>query len=155
MEKASYVAAEVKREGSYKQVGKADTEMRLILMEVVVKPTLLFNTETWVNIRKEEMKRINRGHYLVLRKVFEQRENTPYYGILAETGYWPYSYVIVYKKLMYLHHLLHSDERKITRRIVVNQMHGGSKKNWYCEVKYWLDKLDLEMEEREITFEKH
>jgi hypothetical protein len=100
MEKASFIAAEVKREESYSEVGKADTEVRLLLMETMVKPTLLCNTEAWVNIRKEEMRRINQGHYLVLRKVFEQRENTPYYGILAETGYWPYSYVVIYKKLM-------------------------------------------------------
>ena len=151
MEKASFVASEVRREGSYLEVGDADTEIRLLLMETMVKPTLLANTEAWVNVRKEEMDSINKGHYLVLRKVFEQRDNTPYYGILAETGYWPYSYVVVYKKLMALHHLLHSDEKRIAKRIVVNQINGeGSKINWYSEVNYWLVKLDLKTEEERI-----
>ena len=44
MEKASFIAAEVKRKGSYTMVGKADTDVRLLLLEQVVKPTLLFNT---------------------------------------------------------------------------------------------------------------
>ena len=113
MGKASFIASEVKQAGSYGEVGKADTDVRMLLMESMVKPTLLSSTETWVNIRKEEIESINRGHYLVLRKVFEQRENTPYYGILAETGYWPYSYVVVYKKLMYL---LYTSYSTLTKR---------------------------------------
>jgi hypothetical protein len=151
MEKASFVAAEVKREGSYLEVGKADTEVRMLLLETMVKPTLLSNTEAWVNVRKEEMEKINQGHYLVLRKVFEQKDNTPYYGILAETGYWPYSYVVVYKKLMNLHNLLHSDEKRIAKRIIVNQMNGeGSKINWYSEVHHWIIKLNMVSEEERI-----
>ena len=77
MEKVLFIAAEVKREGSYGKVGPADTAVRLLLAEVVVKPTLLFNTETWVNITDQELKAIDRGHYQVLRKIFEQREKNP------------------------------------------------------------------------------
>ena len=62
---------------------------------MVVKPTLLFNTETWINITKEEMKVVNQAHYEILKRVFEQRDSTPYYGILMETGYWPFSHVIL------------------------------------------------------------
>ena len=152
MGKASFIASEVKREGSYGAVGKADTDVRLLLMEIMVKATLLCSTEAWVNIRREEVESLNRGHYLVLRKVFEQKENTPYYGMLAETGYWPYSFVVVYKKMMYLHLLLNSDEKRIARRIILNQKHGeDSKKNWYNEVNYWIEELELKLEESEIT----
>ena len=152
MGKASFIASEVKQAGSYGEVGKADTDVRMLLMESMVKPTLLSSTETWVNIRREEIESINRGHYQVLRKVFEQRENTPYYGILAETGYWPYSYIVVYKKLMYLHLLLNSEENRIARKIIVNQKNGEElKKNWYNEINYWLQKLELKEEESKIT----
>ena len=52
---------------------------------------------------------------------------------------------------MALHHLLHSDEKRIAKRIVVNQINGeGSKINWYSEVNYWLVKLDLKTEEERI-----
>ena len=111
-EKAKYIAEEVKRQGSYVRVGSADTSVRILLLDTVVKPTLLSNTETWINVNKEEMEKVNQVHYMVLKKVFEQRENTPYYGILMETGYWPYSYVIIYKRLMLYHNLIHSEERK-------------------------------------------
>ena len=116
----------------------------MMLMESLVKQTLLYNTETWVNIKTAEMERVNRGHYLVLRKIFEQRESTPYYGILAETGYWPYSYVIIYKKIMYFHHLIHSNKRRIARRIVINQTEMDKterRNNRYNGVEQWLKKM--------------
>ena len=77
--------------------GATDTGVRFLLLETVVKSTLLFNTETWVNITKQELKEIDQGHYQVLRKIFEQKKSTPYYGILMEIGHWPYSYVRVVK----------------------------------------------------------
>ena len=152
MEKASYIAAEVKRQSSHEMVGNSDTSVRLLLLETVVIPTLLFNTETWVNVTKEEMNSINKGHYEVMRKAFEQGESTPYYGILMETGSWPYSYVVIYKRLMYFHHILHSDERRIIRQILLNQMAGiGKGKTWFKHgVEGWLIKLELPKSVEEI-----
>ena len=151
MEKAKFIAGEVRRQGSYERVGHADTSTRLLLMEMVVKPTLLFNTETWINITKQEMDEVNKGHYLVLRKVLEQKDNIPYYGLLLETGLWPYSYVIIYKRIMMFHNLIHSKESRIARKIVINQMNGQGKGfTWYQGVDEWLDKLELEKEEEAI-----
>ena len=152
MEKTQFIAAEVKRQGSYERVGIADTDVRFLLIESVVKPTLLFNTETWVNVNKAELKAINQGHYQVLRKIFEQKDSTPYHGILMETGLWPYSYVLVYKRLMYFHHLIHSDDRRIARKVVLNQMNGlGKGKTWYQDgVKEWLVKLGMEKSEEDL-----
>ena len=150
-EKAKYIAEEVKRQGSYVRVGSADTSVRILLLDTVVKPTLLSNTETWININKEEMEKVNQVHYMVLKKVFEQRENTPYYGILMETGYWPYSYVIIYKRLMLYHNLIHSEERRVARKIVINQINGkGKGYTWYGGVEEWLNKLELTGSEEEV-----
>ena len=52
-------------------VGDADTEVRLLLLGTVVKPILMFNSETWVNVTKEEMKAVDKGHYEAVRKIFE------------------------------------------------------------------------------------
>ena len=104
-----------------------------------------------MNITKEEDRKINQAHYEVLKRVFEQRDNTPYYGILMETGYWPFSYVVVYKRLMFFHHLIHSEERRVAKKVVRNQMDGkGKGKTWYDGVEEWLQKLDLEKEEERI-----
>ena len=82
----------------------------------------------------------------------EQRKGTPYWGIIAETGMWPYPYIVRYKMLMFVHNVINSDERRIARKMILHQMNGGEmKKNWYNEVNYWLRKLELKVEESEIT----
>ena len=105
----------------------------------------MFNTHTWVNITKEEKKAVDKEHYMILRKIFDQKLNTPYIGILLETGLWPYSIAIVYKRLMHFHQLMHSDERRTTKKMILNQMNGkGKGKTWYGEgVEPWIDKLGL------------
>ena len=68
-----------------------------------------------------------------------------------ETGYWPFSYVVIYKRLMFFHHLIHSEERRVARKVVRNQMDGkGKGKTWFGGVDEWLQKLELERKEEGI-----
>ena len=50
MKKAKYMAHEVKRKGSTGLVGNADVDVRMKLLEAVVKPSLLANMETWSRV---------------------------------------------------------------------------------------------------------
>ena len=50
MEKMKFMALEVRRMGSVRRVGKAAVKVRLLLMETIIKPTILANTETWCNV---------------------------------------------------------------------------------------------------------
>ena len=135
----------MRRLGGWSTVGNADTSVRMFLIETVVKPTLLFNTETWINISEKESKEIDKEHYFMLRKIFEQKEKTPYHGILIELGHWPFSLVIVYKRLMFFHHLIHSDEERVSRKILLNQIQEQNEEMcWWHTVKIWLEKLELE-----------
>ena len=152
MEKASYIVSEIKRSGSYEEVGEADdTEIRIMLLQTVVKPTLLYNTETWVNIRSDEWKKISSTHYEILRKTFEQKHSTPYWGIIAESGIWPYMYEVIYKRLMLFHHLIHSDEKRITRKMIINQMEKKEENyTWYAGVRCWLEEIRVRNDINEI-----
>ena len=95
------------------------------------------------------MKAVDKGHYEAVRKIFEQKKSTPYFGILMEIGCWPYSFVLIYKRLMYFHHIIHSDERRIIRKVVVNQMNGeGKGKPWFNHgVEEWLVKFGMPVED--------
>ncbi len=145
MERLKHVVSEVKKYSCWEMVGDADVEVRMLLLEIIVKATLLFNTESWVGVGEKEEKELQKYHYEVLRKSFEQKQSTPYYGIIAETGIWPYKYVIVYKRLMLLHHLIHSSEERISRKLILNQK-GIQQETWYTGVDKWLEQLRLETE---------
>lgn len=94
MEKPKYIACNVKRMGSWESVGAADMKVRMMLLESIVRPTLLSNVETWCGITEKKEKMITKYHHEVLCIIFEQKQSTPYYGIIGETGIWPYKHVI-------------------------------------------------------------
>ena len=50
MAKAKYMAHEERRMGNGESVGNADVSVRFLLLETIVKPSLLANVETWSNI---------------------------------------------------------------------------------------------------------
>ena len=134
MEKAKFMAHEVKRRGAYTTVGKANMSVQLLLLDSMIKQTLLANTETWCDITDKEEAMITTNHHNVLCIIFGVPKSTPYFGILGETGIWPYKYVIKYKKLMFLHHLIHSSDDRIAKQIVLRQEQmmneGNNRRTW-------------------------
>ena len=145
MEKAKFIAYEVKRMGSVKEVGKAAAKVRLMLLESIVKPTLLANTETWCRVGKAEEEKWRKGQYNVLKIVMEQRDGTPYWGIIAETGAWPYKYIVKYKKMMFIQNLLHSSDTRIAKNILLSQS-KSKEKNYYNEAKEEANEMGIELD---------
>ena len=149
MEKGKFMAHETKRRGSYTAVGRANMAVQLLLLEVTIKPTLLSNTETWCNITRKEESMITSHHHEILCIIFGVPKSTPYYGIVGETGIWPYKNVILYKKLMFLHHIIHSSDDRIAKRIVVRQeqmmMEENNNKTWFAELKQAVVQMDIDI----------
>ena len=89
-------------------------------------------------------------HYNILRKTFEQKQNTPYWGIIAETGIWPYMYEVIYKRLMFFHNLIHSDKTCVTRRILMNQMDSIETHTWYAGIIISSREIGLETNREQV-----
>ena len=155
MEKSKYMAYSVRRMGSYENVGYADMQTRMLLLEAIVKLTLLANVETWCSITPKEETMITTRHHEILCTVFGLKRSTPYYGIIGETGIWPYTYVVIYKKLMFLHHLVHSEAERISRQIVIVQEQQHIEETWYSELQEKTKLMDINIETEEVEkFEK-
>ena len=137
-----YMATEVKRQGSYYRVGKADTQVRRLLIEATVIPSILANTETWTNITKKEMEMLDKAQYRMMLIIYEQKQGTPYLGMLNETGFWPFSFIVKYKQLMWLHTLIHSEERRVARKVLLEQFEE-KEKNWVQQVKQWSKEIGI------------
>ena len=140
--------------GSFDNVGNADIMTRLLLLEMVVKPTLLSKVETWCSITPTEETRITSKHHEVLCNALGLKISTPYYGIIAETGMWPYTEVITYKKLMFLHHLVHSEKGRISRQIVVLQEEQQIDDTWYSQLEEKSQELGICIKKEEVIKHK-
>ena len=103
-------------------LGRFSLQGQLLIYETTILPALLYNIEAWTNITKTEEEEIEKIQSKALKRIFNLPTSTPYYGILMETGIWTIKAQIIYRKLMFLYNVMHSDENRIIKSIIVNQM---------------------------------
>ena len=95
--------------------GKDSVETRLLIMEAIIMPTILANSETWTNLTQGEIELLEKMQKKVLRKLLGMTKTAPYWGMLAETGSWPVENRIEYKKLMLYQHLLKAEDKRLEK----------------------------------------
>ena len=93
---------------------------------------------------------IKKKVYKMLRIVFEMPTGTPYMGMLNERGMWPFSYTVKTKQLMWYHTLLHSDGKRVSKQILMQQSENYSEKNWANQVTKWANELQIDIDWRKV-----
>ena len=54
---------------------------------------------------------LNKEQYKMMRTMHEMPKGTPYFGLINETGMWPFLFIVMYKQLMWYHTIIHSEDR--------------------------------------------
>ena len=130
--KINMMIMDIKRETSSRKLGKAAISARLMLMQGIITPTILANTETWHNITKREQTMIRKIHQEVLTRCLDIPKTTPYLGIVSELGILPYNDIIWYKKFMWYYRISNSNDTRVVKTILLTQMKETD--NWYTEI---------------------
>ena len=98
----------------------------------------------WCKVGEKEAEEWKKWQYMILRVLTEQKMGTPYWGIIAETGSWPYHYIVKYKMFMFAHNLVNSDESRMARKILIEQSKIKSS-NYYNTIKTSAEKLGIDI----------
>lgn len=97
------------------KVGNMALEVRKRIYETVAASTLFDNIDTWSNIMENELNTLEKMQYRILRGMYEQPQGTPSWGIMADSVIWSVAYRVEHKKIMLLHNMLNSEEKRLTR----------------------------------------
>ena len=152
-EKIGYFIKQIKVYGNEYSLRNYTMEARIKLYKTIVIPSLFYNIETWSTITKTELKQLETMQYRIVKAISEQREHTPYYGLLAELGIWPVEQQIEMKKIMLLNNLMNSKNNRLVKEIITEQIDNPWKNCWVEKVKLILEKYKLNIIEV-ITKEK-
>ena len=74
--------------------------------------------EAWSNIRKEEMKEIEKIQGKRLKSIFKLPVSTSYIGVIMETGIWPAEQRIQYATMMLYHNIQNNDTTRKALQLV-------------------------------------
>ena len=154
--KLGLMVNDIKTEACEKKIGRAALNVRLMLMEVVITPTVLCSTETWHEITKLEKQQINKMHHRILTETLNLPRTTPYMGIISELNILPFMDNVWFKKFMWYHQLLNSEDERAAKKVLLEQMKEND--NWYTELKEYADAygicIEKEMVEN-VTYERY
>lgn len=101
-----------------------------------------YNIETWTNIRKKDLEKMESIQGNVLRKILNLPKTTSYLGILYELDILPIRLKLIYKKLMLYtccvhdhHSVIHSDKTRTIRKTFLAQEENNLSDSWFGKLR--------------------
>ena len=133
--KIPYMITTIKTTVNTSNMGTLAASARLKLMESVVMSSILYGVEAYPNITKKEMDRLERIQGKILRELFGMPPTTSYMAMLMETGILTMEAKMNYKWLMIYHNILKSDEKRLVKKVIEQQILQEREGTWYSGVK--------------------
>ena len=97
----------------------------LDLFELAILPTLLYNAETWMDISKAAVERLENLQLFYLRLTLRVPQSTPKIALRAETGMLSMKLRIWKKKLMFVHHVKNLSDTALAKQVWKEQIRNG------------------------------
>ena len=125
-------------------MGKLAISGRMKMMENVLIPGLLHGIEAYPTLTKEELNLLERMQGKVIRELVEVPPTTPYNALLMELGLPTMKARVAYRKLMLYHNLANSDEKRIAKQVIEEQMKMDREGTWMNTVQELMAEYDIE-----------
>ena len=111
---------------------------------------MLHGIEAWNLQTKKEIKNLEKIQAKALCQILEVPVSTPYMGILCELGIWKVEYMIEYRRIMFIQNILKSNEKRLTKRVLLNQKETEEEGTIYDTTKKALDRYDIDIQDEEM-----
>ena len=120
----------------------------LLLYQSLFLSTMLFNSQTWSNIRKKDIDDLHKVQSKFLKKVIGVPSSTCNSFIYLELGVLPIEYEIHKRQLVYLQRILQLDEQDPVRKVFNFQysesLNENKENNWWSGVSKLLVRYSIE-----------
>ena len=88
----------------------------LLLRETYIINSILFNSEVWYNLTKDQVNTLENIDVMYLRKLFEAHSKTSIEAFYIESGKIPIRFIIQIRRLMYWWHLNNVPQKSLIQR---------------------------------------
>ena len=92
--------------------------------------SILTNSESWYGLKIEEIELLEQVDEMLLRKILEVGKSCPKEMLYLETGSWPIRFIIMSRRLMFLHYILNEDEKSLLKQVLNAQIADPVRNDW-------------------------
>ena len=132
-------------------LGKFYFQAANILRSSLFLSSLISNAESWVNVSNKHVSNLEATDEQLLRDIFAAQRNTPKEMLFLETGNIPVKYVIISRRVNFLHYILCQDEDSLLSKFFAAQCADPIKGDWASTVKRDLKFLDINLSFQDIS----
>ena len=118
-------------------------EVSLLFRKSFLINSILTNSESWYGIKNEELELLEQVDEMLLRKILEVGKSCPKEMLYLETGSWPIRFIIMSRRLMFLHYVLNEDSKSLIYKFLQAQINDPVKNDWIHTVKEDLEELEI------------
>ena len=105
-------------------------ECAMILMNVMLRGSILYASETYYNLTENQLRSIERIEEGFLRKILKTTKGCPIVQLYLETGQWPARFAIQKSRLLFLKTILAEDEQSMVSKFFYLQLQRPSRGDW-------------------------
>ena len=120
-------------------------EASLILRSSLLINSIILNSEVWYGVSKAEVEELEVVDQALLKRILEAPSTTPTPMLYLEMGCLPIRYIIMTRRIMYLHYLLTQDDDSLLSSFFMAQWENPVPGDWTEQVKIDLEKIKLDL----------
>ena len=132
-------------------LGKWHYEAAMVFRNSLLLSTLLTNAESWYSLTTKDVSELERVDEALLRKILEAPAKTPIEALYLELGATPIRFLLMLRRISYLHHILQQDEESMLFRVLKSQEENPGKGDWVHLVKQDINSLKINLTFEEIA----
>ena len=116
-------------------------ECALILMNTILRGSILYASETYYNLTENQLRNIERIEEGYLRKVLKTSKGCPIVQLYLSMGQWPARFEIQKYRLLFLKTILEQEEDSMVSKFFKLQMEHPTKGDWVLRVMKGLSEI--------------
>jgi hypothetical protein len=113
--------------------------------------SILTNSETWYNLSKTEVDQLEQVDEQLLRSILETGRSTPKVMLYLEMGCLPIKFILMKRRITYLHYILHQDKESLLFKFFKAQKSNPVQGDWCLTVEEDMAYLRLDLSYDQIS----
>ena len=117
--------------------------MAVLLRSTLMMSSMLLNSESWVNLKQQNILDLELTDHILLRRILETPVSTPIPGMYLELGCIPVRFILMGRRVMFLHYILNCNQNETIAKVFRAQQKNPIKNDWSETIQNDLKALGL------------
>ena len=122
----------------------------MIFMNAMLRSSLIWASETYYNLKEQEIRQIERIEENFMRQLLKTRKSCPINQLYTELGQVPARFDIIKMRIFFLKYILEQDPESSLAKMYKLQLQNPKRGDWASQCKKSMEKIKLNLSNEQI-----